>query len=106
MLTKRGEAFVPVAEAMERDALVAQSEMLSWDVSLKGPVRIGAPDGFSSYFLAPRLGTFVAKHPDVEVQIIAMPRIFSLPKREADVAILLARPAEGRLLARKVTDYK
>jgi DNA-binding transcriptional LysR family regulator len=105
-LTKRGEAFVPVAEAMERDALIAQSEMLSSDVSLKGAVRIGAPDGFSSYFLAPRLGAFVKQHPEVEVRIIAMPRIFSLSRREVDVAILLARPSEGRLLARKVTDYK
>jgi DNA-binding transcriptional LysR family regulator len=106
MLTKRGETFVPVAEAMERDALIAQSEMLSWDVSLQGAVRIGAPDGFSSYFLAPRLGAFVKHHPEVEVQIIAMPRIFSLSRREVDVAILLARPSEGRLMARKVTDYK
>jgi DNA-binding transcriptional LysR family regulator len=106
MLTERGQTFVPVAEAMERDAIIAQSEMLSWDVSLKGAVRIGAPDGFSSYFLAPRLGAFVKQHPEVEVQIIAMPRIFSLSKREVDVAILLARPSEGRLMARKVTDYK
>jgi len=29
-----------------------------------------------------------------------------LPKREVDVAISLARPSEGRLMARKVTDYK
>lgn len=106
MLTERGQTFVPVAEAMERDAIIAQSEMLSWDVSLKGAVRIGAPDGFGSYFLAPRLGAFVKQHPEVEVQIIAMPRIFSLSKREVDVAILLARPSEGRLMARKVTDYK
>ena len=103
MLTKRGQTFVPVAEAMERDALIAQSEMLGWDVSLKGAVRIGAPDGFGSYFLAPRLGAFVKQHPEVEVQIIAMPRIFSLSKREVDVAISLARPSEGRLMARKVT---
>jgi len=106
ILTKRGQTFVPVAEAMERDALIAQSEMLGWDVSMKGAVRIGAPDGFGSYFLAPRLGAFVKQHPEVEVQIIAMPRIFSLPKREVDVAISLARPSEGRLMARKVTDYK
>jgi DNA-binding transcriptional LysR family regulator len=105
LLTERGQTFVPVAEAMERDAIIAQSEMLSWDVSLKGAVRIGAPDGFGSYFLA-RLGAFVKQHPEVEVQIIAMPRMFSLSKREVDVAILLARPSEGRLMARKVTDYK
>jgi DNA-binding transcriptional LysR family regulator len=41
----------------------------------------------------------------LEVQLIAMPRIFSLSKREADIAIGLARPQEGRLSARKLTDY-
>ncbi len=34
-LTKRGQTFLPVAEAMERDALIAQSEMLGWDDLLK-----------------------------------------------------------------------
>jgi len=32
-----------------------------------------------------------------------MPRVFSLSKREADIAISLSRPTEGRLYARKLT---
>lgn len=34
-----------------------------------------------------------------------MPRTFSLSRREADIAVTLERPKEGRLVARKLTDY-
>jgi DNA-binding transcriptional LysR family regulator len=37
---------------------------------------------------------------------VTMPRLFNLTKREADLAIGLARPEEGRLHARKLTDYE
>ena len=43
---------------------------------------------------------------DLEVQLVAMPRLFSLSKREADIAVTLAHPEAGRLHARKLTDYE
>ena len=35
-----------------------------------------------------------------------MPRLLSLSKREADVAVSLAPPKEGKIVARKLTDYR
>jgi DNA-binding transcriptional LysR family regulator len=35
-----------------------------------------------------------------------MPRVYSLSKREADIAVGLAQPSEGRLYSRKLTDYQ
>jgi DNA-binding transcriptional LysR family regulator len=35
-----------------------------------------------------------------------MPRLLSLSKREADIAIALGPPKEGRVVARKLTDYR
>ena len=35
-----------------------------------------------------------------------MPRLLSLSKREADVAITLAPPKEGKVVARKLSDYR
>ena len=34
-----------------------------------------------------------------------MPRTFSLSRREADIAITLDRPKQGRLIVKKLTDY-
>lgn len=104
-LTAHGERFLPVAEAMESVATEATETIAGSDVALSGTVRVGAPDGFGSWFLAPRIKYFCNQNPELEVQIVAMPRIFSLSKREADIAIGLSRPAEGRLVSRKLTDY-
>jgi DNA-binding transcriptional LysR family regulator len=93
------------AEVMETAAHLASSEIAEADLDLSGSVRIGAPDGFGSIFLAPRLWTLCRRHPGLDLDLVAMPRLFSLSKREADMAIVLSRPSAGRLKARKLTDY-
>ena len=68
-------------------------------------MRIGAPDGFGSHFLASRLVPFAARYPDLDLQLVATARLFSLPKREADIATSLSMPKEGRIVGRKLLDY-
>lgn len=105
-LTEQGERLLAKAESMESQALAVASELGGSDLALSGTVRIGAPDGFGTYFLAPELGALAERHPDLTLQIVALPRIFSLSKREADIAITLEQPTEGRLVSRKLTDYR
>ncbi|MCB8819597.1 LysR family transcriptional regulator [Microvirga rosea] len=105
-LTEQGERLLIKAETMETQALAVASEVGGSDLALSGTVRIGAPDGFGTYFLAPELGALAERHPDLTLQLVALPRTFSLSKREADIAITLERPTEGRLVSRKLTDYR
>jgi DNA-binding transcriptional LysR family regulator len=70
-----------------------------------GQRAIAAPDGFSTFFLCSRLGHLKAKYPSLTVQLVPMSRTFSLSKREADLAITIERPDEGRLAVRKLIDY-
>ena len=44
-------------------------------------------------------------NPGLEVQIVALPRVFNLSKREADMAIAVSRPEAGRLTVQKLADY-
>jgi DNA-binding transcriptional LysR family regulator len=46
-----------------------------------------------------------AENPGLEVQIVALPRVFNLSKREADMAIGVSRPTAGRLRIQKIADY-
>ncbi|MBP7670563.1 LysR family transcriptional regulator [Ferrovibrio sp. MS7] len=105
-LTKAGQQLMAFAESIERTTIRAAKELSGAAATIAGSVRVGAPDGFGGSFLGPRLGRIVERHPDLQVELIAMPRIFSLSKREADIAIGLACPKEGRLYARKLTDYR
>lgn len=105
-LTGHGEQLLAKAESMETEALAIQSEIGGADMALSGTVRIGAPDGFGSTFLASRFAGLAKSYPGLELQLIAMPRLLSLSKREADVAITLAPPKEGKVVARKLCDYR
>ncbi|SFB80107.1 DNA-binding transcriptional regulator, LysR family [Bosea sp. CRIB-10] len=105
-LTGHGEQLLAKAESMETEALAIQSEIGGADMALSGTVRIGAPDGFGASFIAPRFAGFAKAYPGLELQLIAMPRLLSLSKREADVAITLAPPKEGKVVARKLCDYR
>jgi DNA-binding transcriptional LysR family regulator len=105
-LTEHGERLLAKAETMETQALAVSSEIGGADLALSGTIRIGTPDGFGTMFLASRTSAFAAQYPDLEIQLVAMPRLLSLSKREADVAISLAPPKEGKIVARKLTDYR
>lgn len=104
-LTEAGEQLLPLAERMESEALQAYSSVGGSNIDLVGTVRIGAPDGLGSYYLAPILAEISEQYPNLSLQLVPLPRTFSLSRREADIAITLERPREGRLIARKLTDY-
>ena len=104
-LSGTGERFLVHAEAME-SAMLAANESAGSDSAIEGTVRVGAPDGFGVAFLAPRLGELTERHKGLRIELVPVPRAFSLSRREADIAVTLERPREGRLVARKLTDYR
>jgi DNA-binding transcriptional LysR family regulator len=103
-LSSHGERLLPHAERME-SAMLAAQEAAGADSTVEGTVRVGAPDGFGVGFLAPRLGELVRRHPGLRIELVPVPRSFSLSRREADVAVTLEQPREGRLVARRLTNY-
>ena len=104
-LTAAGQRFLPAAERMEAQTIEALAQVADEDEALAGTVRIGAPDGFGVAFLAPRLGALAEAHPQLRIELVPVPRSFSLSRREADIAITTERPTEGRLVAGKLVDY-
>lgn len=104
-LTPEGEIFLRAAERIEAEMLAAQADIGRTDRAVAGTVRIGAPDGFGVAFLAPRLGRLIERYPELKIQLVPVPRAFSLSQREADIAITIERPDQGRLISSKLTDY-
>jgi DNA-binding transcriptional LysR family regulator len=104
-LTAEGEVFLASAERMETEMLAVQASLGHTDTAIAGTVRVGAPDGFGVSFLAPRIGRLIERHPELKIQLVPVPRSFSLSQREADIAITLERPVQGRLVSSKLTDY-
>ncbi|MGH1571978.1 LysR family transcriptional regulator [Methylobacterium sp. P31] len=104
-LTEAGECLMPFAERIEAEVLAAASRMHAQEAEPSGTVRIGAPDGLGNLFLARELGLFASRYANLVVELVPLPRSFSLSRREADLAIGLDRPAHGRLILSKLTDY-
>ncbi|MEX0582339.1 MAG: LysR family transcriptional regulator [Sneathiella sp.] len=106
VLTQAGERLLPQAEAMESASAAIQDTVGGENQTLTGTVRLGVPEGFGSQFLAMELAAFRQLHPKIELEFVANDRFVSLSKREADLSITLARPKSGRLISRKLTDYR
>ena len=104
-LTAAGLRLLAAAERIETEVLHAQAELTDRDVELSGAVRIGAPDGLSTYYLAGRFAGFAERFPSITVQLVPTPLVVPLSKREVDIAIVLEKPDAGRLVTRKLTDY-
>ena len=76
-LTDAGERLLAGAEAIESAYVSAKAAASSEGQPIIGTVRIGAPDGFGSVFLAPRVRALVDRHPELEIEILTTTRPFS-----------------------------
>ena len=104
VLTAAGRALVPHAEAMAAAAARIHSAGEGGS-ALSGQLRVSVSEGFGYSFIAPRLAGFVAAHPELEIDLVASSGFLNPSRREADMAVLLARPRKGPLITRKLSDY-
>ena len=105
VLTEAGSRLIAHAERAEA-ALEGATEALDGPEGLTGLIRLGAPDGCANYLLPQVLTAICDANPGLEVQVVALPRVFNLSRREADMAIGVSRPEAGRLTVQKLTDYR
>lgn len=103
-LTPGGNQLFASLQRVESEILQVQGALAA-EMPLAGTVRIGAPDGFGTSFLAKRLGGLAELYPALSIELVPLPRSFSLSRREADIAVMIGRPEQGRLVAKKLCDY-
>ncbi|WP_322401639.1 LysR family transcriptional regulator [Massilia luteola] len=99
VLTAEGEELLAQARRVEDEAL-AFARAGAGASTLRGVVRLSAPPVFSSVFLVPRLGALRARWPAIALEIIGEVREADLYRREADLALRMARPSQAGLAAR------
>ncbi len=104
-LTEAGTRLIEHAEAAEQAFSLAGEAVRGHSEGLSGQIRIGAPDGCANFLLPQVLAEISADNPDLDLQIVALPRVLNLSRREVDMAITVSPPTAGRLLVQKLTDY-
>jgi DNA-binding transcriptional LysR family regulator len=105
-LTNEGQRLMSHAVRAEQEMMAAFEDLTGPGAQLSGQIRLGSPDGSANFLLPQICAQIVERNPDLEVQIVALPRVFNLSRREADMAIAVSAPSAGRLSVQKVTDYR
>ena len=99
-LTVEGLALIPRVEQMEQSFLQIEKPN-----PLQGRVRIGAPEGFGTAFLARLLAQFSQHYPLLTIDLIPVPKTIRLSHREADIVISIERPKSGPFIITRLTNY-
>jgi DNA-binding transcriptional LysR family regulator len=84
------------------EAALAVLRLLDASTELSGLVRLAAGRVLAERFLMDRLRAFHERYPAIDLEVIGGPRIVSLAKREADVALRYGPPKDSELVARRV----
>ncbi|WP_170557500.1 LysR family transcriptional regulator [Ruegeria atlantica] len=106
LLTTAGERLMEHGLKAEEAMRAAAGAMAGTSKTLSGQIRIGAPDGSANYLLPQVCAKISDANPDLDIQILALPRVINLSRREADMAVTVSAPTAGSLLVQKITDYK
>lgn len=101
LLTRRGEELLEAVRPMVDAALIARSR-LDARPSLHGTVSLTTVGEVIRWSIAPKLANFYDRHPNLTLELLVSNEIASLAAGEADIAIRLARPARGDLIARRI----
>ncbi len=105
-LTEAGQRILARAEQAEQALVAAKEDISGQTDQLSGQIRIGAPDGCANFLLPQVCAAIARANPDLDIQILALPRVVNLSKREADMVIAVSPPKAGRLSVQKIADYR
>lgn len=100
--TAAGEAILGNAERIEAEVLAAERRISGRDVRLEGVVRVTSVESIAVEILMPGLADLHQRHPGITVDLVADTRSLSLSRREADVAVRMARLDQNDLVARRI----
>jgi DNA-binding transcriptional LysR family regulator len=96
-LTDTGRTALRHAERIESEALECAATLAETRQQLSGVVRITSVPVLVNRVLVPHLPDLHRDHPHLTIELIPDPRNLALTEREADLALRLARPANGGL---------
>ena len=102
MPTEAALALRSYAQSMKSTAAALERAAASQGSGVRGTVRITASDVIGVEVLPPIIASLRDEHPQLVVELVLTDRMQDLLRREADIAVRMARPRQELLVARRV----
>jgi DNA-binding transcriptional LysR family regulator len=100
--TEAALALRAYAQEMQSTAAALQRAAASQGEGVKGTVRVSASEVVGAEVLPSIVARLRQAHPRLTVELVSTNRLQDLLLREADIAVRMAPPRQGSLLARRV----
>jgi DNA-binding transcriptional LysR family regulator len=105
VLTESGQAIRLRVQDVEDAVLTVERQALGRDLRPSGKVRVATTDDIATLIIAPRMAELRSRFPQITLEIVARQDVANLTRRDADVALRLARPTHASYLVRKVGQW-
>ena len=101
-LTESGSAALERASRILAEGEAVEAEVIEQSTSLRGVIRLTAPMSFGLSRLAPLLPDFMARHPDVVLDVSFSDELIDLVAQGFDMALRISTLGDSSLLARRL----
>ncbi len=105
-LTPEGEAYFERSQRILSEIAEAENEVARFRAQPKGLLRVNVGTAFGTHQLAPALPEFLARHPEVHVELTVTDRVVDLIEEGADLGIRLGNLVDSSLVARRICELE
>jgi DNA-binding transcriptional LysR family regulator len=105
-LTPEGETFLSRARRIVADIDEAEAEVARVRGAPRGKLRINAGTAFGLHQLTPALADFLARYPEIDLELSITDRLVDLIEEQADIAVRSGHIPEGPFIQRKIADLQ
>ena len=105
-LTPEGEMFFARAKRIVADIDEAEEEVTRIRGAPRGLLHINSGTAFGLHQLAPALADFLARYPEIDVELSITDRLVDLIDEHADIAVRSGHLPQGPFIQRKIADLQ
>jgi DNA-binding transcriptional LysR family regulator len=101
-LTEEGNQFYERCQKIVADIATAEAEASAKTGTVRGTLHVGAPSEIGRRLIAPLIGQFANKFPEVEVRLVLSDAGLDVIDDGLDVALRIGLPNDNTVIARKI----
>jgi DNA-binding transcriptional LysR family regulator len=105
-LTPEGETFLARARRIVADIEEAEAEVARVRGAPRGKLRINSGTAFGLHQLTPSLAEFLARYPEIDIELSITDRLVDLIEEQSDIAVRSGHIPEGPFVQRKLADLQ